>query len=897
VIEVRSIARDRWLEKRSMSQPRNLNLWAVAWSCTLGLAATGCSLSRQSGDEAVNDPATADTLAAPMTAAIDATQDSGERVDHLLAAAKAAEAQGELRAADEAYARVLELDPNNPDAQSGRARVQQVGGIAPPPPAEPPPAGSPAQAVADDAAELEMARRDQVRVEAESRVRQGEVAFEAGDFDKAIRNFEDALLIVQYRPYLVGGDLTESSLQSRIESARAARNEQKRQAEIERQSRVTRENEQKESDERARIENTIRRLFEAANAAYVDDRFSETESYLADVLKLDPTNAAAHELRDLARDARMQSKDRTTREAYKREWRKSFDDMTENLRPEMDLVGHPSESEWRKIRDRGPVEFTVQDDLISPAERAILDRLKTSTITLGFDGATLTQAVDWFRANTGVNFVISAGIRAAGDEPVFSVNVGSLPALEALDLLLSLSTTPLVRRIENGVVAIKTTEEDKGGQILEIYDVRDLTKVINQFPGKDFNLTPSGFTAEDSTDAGAEPQPLALDSEKLVELIKTNIAKESWDADPANTIQPVTGALVVRQVSEVHDQIRTLLNDLRQSAGTLINIETRFVTVNDQFLEDIGVDLRGLGPADEANPDATFPAGLVVDDFGSIPDGVGTVNNPVGIGTDNDLGVFYTDDDFNGDVRARVENLYDTTIGSKVFGEGKFDNTGGIAVEWEGLGMEGGFLDDTLAEAVLRAVSKYGTRNIVNAPSLTVYNGQQASINVTNFISFVKDFDVEIAAAAAIADPIIEVIAEGVVLDVKPVVSSDRRFVTMQLKPTVTTLRRPMATFTTSLGIGTAVTIEIPELTIERARTTVTMPDGATLILGGWKLTEDQDFNSGIPYLNKIPVINFLFTRKGKFLNKQKLVILVRAKIVIPEEYEPDLAPVASGIR
>lgn len=885
-----------------MSHPRNPYLLAVLWSCAIGVAATGCSLTQsKSGTDATTqdvDAARADASIAEPTAALDAAvaQDSGERVDQVLEAARAAEASGELRRADELYARVLALDPNNPDAQEGRSRVQQVGGIAPPPPAEPAPEGSPA-AVTDDASEIEQARRDQVRVEAESRVRQGEVAFEAGDFDKAIKNFEDALLILRYRPYLVGGDLTESALEARIESARGARAERNRQAEIERQARITRENEQKEAEERARVENTIRKLLEAANAAYVDDKFSQAEGLLAEVLKLDPTNSSAANLKDLARDARMQANDRSIKEGYKREWRKTFDDLTENLRPQMDLVEHPSERDWRKITDRGPLKFTVQDDLMTPADRAVLDKLTRSNISLGFDGATLTQAVEWFRANTGANFIISAGIRASGDEPVFSLNVGSMPAIEALDLLLGLSSTPLVRRIENGVVHIKTTEEAQGGQILEIYDVRDLTKKITQFPGKDFNLTPSGYSAEDASDSGGEPQELVFTPDNLVEIIKTNIAKESWDADPANSILPTTGAIVVRQSAEVHGQIRTLLNDLRQSAGTLINVEARFVTVNDQMLEDIGVDLRGLGPADEANPDAALPAGLVLDDFGSIPDGVGTVTNPVGIGTDNDLGVFYEHNIGNttGDIRARVENLYDSTLGSQVFGEGQFDNSGGISLQATGFGMEGGFLDDTLAEAVVRAVSKYGTRNIVDAPSLTVYNGQQASLNVTNFVTYVKDFDVEIAQNAVIADPIIEVLAEGVVLDVKPVVSSDRRFITMQLKPTVTTLQRPLATFTTTLGIGTAVTIEMPELTIQRARTTVTMPDGATLILGGWKLVEDQDINSGIPYLNKIPILNVLFTRKGKYLNKQKLVILVRAKIVIPEEWEPAASPATAA--
>lgn len=885
-----------------MSHPRNPYLLALLWSCAMGVAATGCSLSQSSStaDASAQDPeaARAEASIAEPAAALDAAvaQDSGERVDQVLEAARAAEASGELRRADELYARVLALDPNNPDAKEGRSRVQQVGGIAPPPPSEPAPEGSPA-AVTDDASEIEQARRDQVRVEAESRVRQGEVAFEAGDFDKAIKNFEDALLILRYRPYLVGGDLTESALEARIESARAARAERDRQAEIERQARITRENEQKEAEERANLEFKIRRLFESANAAYVDDKFSLAEDLLTEVLKLDPTNTSAANLKDLARDARMQSSDRSIKENYKREWRKTFDDMTENLRPQMDLVEHPSERDWRKIAERGPLQFTVQDDLMSPADRAVLDRLRTSTISLGFDAAPLSQAIDWFRANTGANFILSAGIRASSDEPTFSVNVGSMPALDALDLLLSLSPTPLVRQIENGVVHIKTAEEATGSQVLEIYDVRDLTKKIVNFPGKDFNLTPSGFSAEDVVSDAAEPTPIVFEGEALATAIRDNIAKESWDADPNNGIQVSEGALVVRHTPEVHEQIRALLNDLRQSAGTLINVEARFVTVNDQMLEDIGVDLRGLGAADEANPDAAFPSGLVLDDFGSIPEGVGTPTNPVGIGTDNDLGVFYEHNIGNttGDIRARVENLYDSTLGTKVFGEGRFDNAGGLSLQATGFGMEGGFLDDTLAEAVLRAVSKYGTRNIVDAPSLTVYNGQQASLNVTNYVTYVKDFDVEIAQNAVIADPIVEVLAEGVVLDVKPVVSSDRRFITMQLKPTVCTLRRPIPTFTTTLGIGTAVTIELPEMRIERGRTTVTMPDGATLILGGWKLVEDQDFNSGIPYLNKIPILNVLFTRKGKYLNKQKLVILVRAKIVIPEEWEPAVTPATAA--
>jgi len=105
--------------------------------------------------------------------------------------------------------------------------------------------------------------------------------------------------------------------------------------------------------------------------------------------------------------------------------------------------------------------------------------------------------------------------------------------------------------------------------------------------------------------------------------------------------------------------------------------------------------------------------------------------------------------------------------------------------------------------------------------------------------------------------------------------------------PTVMTLQLPIPTFTTTLGVGQPVQIQLPSVNLQRVRTTVTMPDGATLMIGGWKVNEDRDLGSGVPFLMNIPGLSPFFSRKGKFLNKEKLLILVKAKIVIPEESEP----------
>jgi general secretion pathway protein D len=124
---------------------------------------------------------------------------------------------------------------------------------------------------------------------------------------------------------------------------------------------------------------------------------------------------------------------------------------------------------------------------------------------------------------------------------------------------------------------------------------------------------------------------------------------------------------------------------------------------------------------------------------------------------------------------------------------------------------------------------------------------------------------------------------------VTPIVSADRRFITMELRPTVATLTRPIRELTTTLGVGSPVTIQLPELEIQRVRTTVTMPDGATLLLGGQTISEKQDYTSGIPVLSDLPVISFFFSRKGRYISNRRLLILIKAEIVILEEHEPEL--------
>jgi pilus assembly protein CpaC len=86
-----------------------------------------------------------------------------------------------------------------------------------------------------------------------------------------------------------------------------------------------------------------------------------------------------------------------------------------------------------------------------------------------------------------------------------------------------------------------------------------------------------------------------------------------------------------------------------------------------------------------------------------------------------------------------------------------------------------------------------------------------------------------------------------------------------------------------SLDFGNAVTLGgfvIPALRQRRASTVVTMPNGATLVIGGLLQTDDVNTIRAIPLLSKIPIIGELFKRREKQRTESELLISVTPEIV-----------------
>ena len=178
---------------------------------------------------------------------------------------------------------------------------------------------------------------------------------------------------------------------------------------------------------------------------------------------------------------------------------------------------------------------------------------------------------------------------------------------------------------------------------------------------------------------------------------------------------------------------------------------------------------------------------------------------------------------------------------------------------------------------------------------------------MTSVTPVVGDF----AAAQA---PVIVVLAEGTSLSVQAVISPDRRYVRLTLVPFFSEIRdvneftfegsststedRTDSNEETAAG-GTAnsssnnasnftqgTTIQLPTFAFTTVTTTVSVPDGGTVLLGGVKRLDEQRDEIGTPFLSKLPYVSRLFKNVAIGRQTESLMLMVTPRIIIQQEEE-----------
>ena len=202
----------------------------------------------------------------------------------------------------------------------------------------------------------------------------------------------------------------------------------------------------------------------------------------------------------------------------------------------------------------------------------------------------------------------------------------------------------------------------------------------------------------------------------------------------------------------------------------------------------------------------------------------------------------------------------------------------------------GSFLDNIQVDFLIRATIADSRTTLLTAPKLVMSNGQRAWVAVVTSHAFISTLIPVVAGGAAAQAPVTNTVNEGAVLEVQATVSANRRYVTMTLRPGVGRLLALERFQFAGGGFGGAGFgagfVQLPSLQRNVLSTTVNVPDGGTLLIGGQKLAVEVEVEAGVPILSRIPILKRLYSSRSMVKDEQILLILVKPQIIIPSEQE-----------
>ena len=147
-------------------------------------------------------------------------------------------------------------------------------------------------------------------------------------------------------------------------------------------------------------------------------------------------------------------------------------------------------------------------------------------------------------------------------------------------------------------------------------------------------------------------------------------------------------------------------------------------------------------------------------------------------------------------------------------------------------------------------------------------NGREGYVQVTTMVSYVATPGAQSAGGSGVGGqatqgqmPSIGMLPRGRTFSVLPTVSGDRKYVTMEVKPEVTDVT--LKTIPVQQG-ALASFFQTPEYQITTIRTTVQVPDGGTLLLGGLRLSGEEEVEAGVPIISKIPILKRAYTNRSR---------------------------------
>jgi general secretion pathway protein D len=382
---------------------------------------------------------------------------------------------------------------------------------------------------------------------------------------------------------------------------------------------------------------------------------------------------------------------------------------------------------------------------------------------------------------------------------------------------------------------------------------------------------------------------------------------------------PHSGTLIVRNTQDNMDMVDALVDQANASQPKQVDIEAKFVEVNQNNLKELGFDWL-LGPFSLNGK--VFGSGGTVGNGTPLTNSAGTSNFPFNDANGNPIGQNpVTSGNQSGNFAISASAL-DALL---------MPGLGQVAGVAPGIFGLAGVFTNPQFQVVIRALNQKKGIDLLSAPSVTTKSGQRAIIEVIRELRYprtytqpqVPSISSTNQSGAAVVPVVVtpttpqdwETRNTGVTLEVEPVVGGDATTIDLNLIPQVVEFEGfinygspifALGVNTVGGQAGISVTNSIlltpnvinqPVFSTRKVTTSVSVYDGQTVVLGGLMREDVQKTEDKVPIIGDIPLVGRAFRTNAEQHTKKNLVIFVTAKIVTPaglplnEEEEEGLLP------
>lgn len=382
------------------------------------------------------------------------------------------------------------------------------------------------------------------------------------------------------------------------------------------------------------------------------------------------------------------------------------------------------------------------------------------------------------------------------------------------------------------------------------------------------------------------------------EAIKNFLVKAGVEFGPGATVAFDGSKLWVTNTRRNLDKVRNIL--LRYSETKQVEIEAKFMEVNQGVLKELGINWN----VSRKNADGSYST--LFSTVGRNTTGlISTYNNRTLADSITSASAGSTPITIlkpAAEVTADVPNPYTVDPVVPLLPSTINMASGAAQAANTVLGVINGY-DVSL---IVNALEQRQGSDLLCAPKVTVISGSTASITVSQRMRYPESWgDVQSnvgsssttvngensSSAGVTITPgtpqDFTSVDVGVSMEVTPNVEEDDS-INLVLNPNVTEFEGFMEYGGVAVAISSGTTVTVPSgfiqpvFSVREVKTTVTVFDGATVVMGGLTREEVRTINDSVPILSDIPWIGRLFRSKGESRQKRNLLIFVTANRISP---------------